>query len=79
MDFGKALHIIRSGGVVTREAWNGTGLVLGVMAPPAEQGIMPFLAVRAADGSVMAWAPGNQELFAEDWTPVQAEGPIGHG
>lgn len=77
MDFSDALRLIRGGGVVSRQGWRGTGLTLGLMALPKDQGIMPFLAVRAGDGTLMAWAPGNQELLAEDW--VQVEGTVGHG
>lgn len=78
MDFPEALSIILTGGVVTREVWRGSGLTLGVMAPPAESGIMPFLAVRSMDGKIIAWTPGQQELFANDWTQIQPEG-VGHG
>ncbi len=76
MDFSDALRLIRSGGVVTRSTWSR--LTLGVMAPPAESSIMPFLAVRAPDGKLVAWTPGQQELFAEDWVRVEQEG-VGHG
>lgn len=78
MDFPNALSIVLSGGVVTRQSWSGSGLTLGVMAPPSESGIMPFLAIRASDGKIVAWAPGQQELFAKDWVQVQGES-VGHG
>lgn len=78
MDFPNALSIILGGGIVTRHSWNGSGLTLGVMAPPAESGIMPFLAVRTTDSKMVAWVPGQQELFAKDWVQVQGES-VGHG
>lgn len=76
MDFSSALTLIRQGGVVTRPGWGG--LTLGVMAPPAESGIMPFLAVRSTSGQLMAWSPSQQEMFTDDWCVVEQEG-VGHG
>ena len=79
MDFADAFRIMRSGGVVTRQSLLETGLTAGIMAPPADSGIMPFFAVRTSDGRVMPWTPQNMELFAEDWIVVQGEGVAGHG
>lgn len=77
-DFSTALTVIRGGGVVTRAAWVGSGLTLGLMAPPAESGMMPFVAVRSQTGQIMPWTPSHQEMFAEDWYRVEMEG-VGHG
>lgn len=77
MDFSDALRLIRSGGIVTRPQWGG--LTLGVMAPPAESGITPFLAVRATNGSIMPWSPNHQELLTTDWVQVSGEETVGHG
>lgn len=78
-DFSYALTLIRAGGVVTRKMWEGTGLTLGVMAPPADSGLTPFLAVRATNGQLMPWTPNHQELFATDWIEVGGSGVAGHG
>lgn len=77
-DFSEALTIARSGGVVAREMWAGTGLTLGVIGPPADSGLTPFLAVRAENGQLMPWTPNQQELFAKDWIRVPSAG-VGHG
>lgn len=77
-DFSQALLIIRGGGVVVRKMWAGTGLTLGVMAPPAESGMTPFLALRAENGQMMPWTPSQQELFATDWMQTSI-GEAGHG
>ncbi len=78
MDFSDALRLVKGGGVVARQVWLSHGMTLGVMAPPAESNIMPFLAIRAPEGKLIAWTPGNQELFSDDWVQVQEEG-VGHG
>lgn len=78
-DFSRALTIARSGGVVARAAWEGSGITLGVIAPPADSGLTPFLAVRAANGQLMPWSPNQQELFASDWFEMPSQGVAGHG
>lgn len=78
-DFSHALTVIRGGGVVARKQWDGTGLTLGVLALPADSGIVPFLAVRAANGQLMAWTPNQQELFATDWELAPTPEVAGHG
>lgn len=77
MDFAAALTLIRRGGVVARASWSGSGLTLGIMTPPAESGIMPFVAVRSAAGKLMAWQPSQQEMFADDWYEVSSWGGSG--
>lgn len=76
-DFSMALTVIRGGGVVTRVSWAGPGVTLGMVAPPADSGIMPFFAVRSQAGQIMPWTPSQQEMFADDWYQVEMEG-VGH-
>jgi hypothetical protein len=78
-DFSVALSKIRSGRLVMRAAWAGSGLTLGVVAPPdGESNVMPFVAVRSPEGMLMPWQPSQQEMFAGDWIEVAQEG-VGHG
>jgi Protein of unknown function (DUF2829) len=79
MDFSAALMLIRRGGIAARASWSGSGLALGIMAPPAESNIMPFVAVRSSDGRLMAWQPSQQEMFADDWYEVSSGEVAGHG
>ena len=76
-DFSAALTIVKNGGVVARAGWNG-GLTMGVMAPPQNSGLMPFLALRQSDGMVMAWSPGQADMFCVDWCQAHIE-KVGHG
>ena len=76
-NFGAALIIARNGGIVSRMAWNGHGLSMGVVAPPADTGIMPFLAVRKGSGMLMAWVPSQLDMLTDDWKQVHQEG-VGH-
>lgn len=77
MNFPSALTIVLSGGVVSRSTWSGSGFTIGVLAPPADSKIMPFLAIMETGGNMMAWVPNQQEMFATDW--VRVEEVSGHG
>lgn len=48
-DFSRALQIVREGGVVTRSAWTGSGITIGVVVPEPlsdrPNAMTPFLAV----------------------------------
>lgn len=81
--FAQALDIVRGGGIVTRQCWKGTGLSVGVVVPEPFGGkanpMSPFLALRAPNGQLAAWAPSNQELFATDWYELSQMGVVGHG
>lgn len=77
MDFPEALRVVLNGGLVARQIWEG--ISMGVMVPPGELGILPFLALRSDNGPLMAWAPSNQEMFANDWVKVTIDEVVGHG
>lgn len=75
MDFSSALTLVRQGRVVTRPGWGS--LTLGLVAPPAESGLTPFLAVRSNAGQMMPWQPSQQEMLSDDWEEIDLS--AGHG
>lgn len=91
MDFGKALEILKDGGKVAREGWNGkdmfiflvNGSTFQVNRPPL-LGIYPegttiqyhaHIDMRTADGHIVPWVASQSDLLADDWLGV-AENPL---
>lgn len=83
MDFSDAIKVIKSGGKVFREGWNGKGMfiflvqgsVFQVNRPPL-LGIYPegttinyrsHIDLRTVDGSIVPWIATQSDLLAGDW------------
>lgn len=88
MDFGDAIRVLKNGGRVTRDGWNGKGMFLylvpgsifAVNRPPL-LGIYPegrVVTYRAhidmvtADGSAVPWVASQTDVLADDWRSLEA-------
>lgn len=86
MTFGDALEVLKSGGRVAREGWNGKGMFLflvpgstfTVNRPPL-LGIYPegtqvdyhaHVDMKTAQGYVVPWLCSQADMLADDWTIV---------
>jgi hypothetical protein len=68
MTFSKALKIIKRGGVVTREGWNGKGMWIGLMPTDAGKDMTrPYIFMKTADNGLVPWVASQTDLLAEDW------------
>ncbi|KUY74572.1 hypothetical protein WI25_01480 [Burkholderia cepacia] len=86
-DFGFALHWMRQGSRVTREAWHASGVFVYYVpaaAYPAqtdiakqhfgENGLVPYhayLAIKRADDTVCVFVPGMDSILADDWVVLE--------
>lgn len=86
-DFGFALHWMRQGNRVTREAWHASGVFIYYVpaaAYPAqtdiakqhfgENGLVPYhayLAFKRADDTVCVFVPGMDSILADDWVVLE--------
>ncbi|WP_412021525.1 MW1434 family type I TA system toxin [Burkholderia cepacia] len=86
-DFGFALHWMRQGSRVTREAWHAAGVFVyhvPAAAYPAQTGIAKqhfgddalvpyhaYLAIKRADDTVCVFVPGMDSILAEDWVVLE--------
>lgn len=85
-DFSHALLILKDGGRVARQGWNGKGMFLflvpgstfNVSRPPL-LGIYPegtqiqyhaHIDMKTAQGYVVPWLASQADLLAEDWVEV---------
>lgn len=71
MDFGIALSVLRDGGRVTREGWNGKGMWLHLQVPDEHSKMRrPYIYMSPADGDLVPWVASQSDLLAEDWQIV---------
>lgn len=84
--FGAALGVLKRGGRVAREGWNGRGMFVYMVpaaAYPVQTGaavahfgagsMVPYnayLALKGVDDTVSTWAPSTSDCLAEDWVTV---------
>lgn len=69
MNFGDVLFNLKAGMRMARAGWNGSGMwITLVSAGPAIT--QAFIAMKAADGTVVPWTASQTDLLAEDWSPV---------
>jgi len=68
-DFGKAIEILKSGGKVAREGWNGKGMWLALQRPDANSKMgLPYIYMRTAQGPLVPWLASQTDVLGEDWT-----------
>lgn len=91
MNFSDALLVVKAGGRVAREGWNGKdmfiflvpGSTFNVNRPPL-MGIYPegteikyhgHIDMKTAQGYVVPWLASQADLLADDWLHVDEESP----
>ena len=83
MNFGEALAVLKNGGMVSREGWNGKAMFLflvpgstfAVNSPPLlgiyPEGTVinyqPHIDMRTAQGTIVPWLASQSDILAEDW------------
>lgn len=77
MNFGKALDVLKSGGKVSREGWNGAGLWLELQVPnELSKMTLPYifisypLTAKTTPGAKVPWLASQTDMLAEDWVEV---------
>lgn len=77
MDFGNAIQVLKSGGKVRRDGWNGKGLWLELQTPDAHSKMtLPYLYLNYPDdaqntpGARVPWLASQTDVLAEDWQRV---------
>ena len=69
MKFGEAIEIIKQGGHVARDGWNGRNMFLYLLddAPQFEPCIVMFTAQRKHQPG---WLASQADMLSEDWAEV---------
>jgi hypothetical protein len=83
MNFGEALAVLKNGGMVSREGWNGKGMflflvpgstfavnrppLLGIYPEGTVINYQPHIDMRTAQGTIVPWLASQSDILAEDW------------
>lgn len=86
MDFGDAIRVLKNGGRVTRDGWNGRGMFLylvpgstfvvnraplsDIMPPGAVVTYRSHIDMITADGSAVPWVASQTDVLADDWRTI---------
>jgi hypothetical protein len=87
MNFGEAIIALKQGKKVARKGWNGKGMFLYLVSEGSypvkmdaaksiadENGKVkygPYVALKAANGSVYPWNASQADMLSEDWEVVE--------
>jgi len=72
-DIGWALRVLREGGSVCREGWNGKGMYLRLQVPDANSKMtLPYVYMKTVTGDLVPWLCSQTDLLAKDWMECTA-------
>lgn len=91
MSFSQALTVVKSGGRVARQGWNGKDMfiflvpgstfqvnrppLLGIYPEGTTINYHPHIDMRTAQGYVVPWLASQADLLADDWVRVDGTDP----
>jgi hypothetical protein len=77
LDFGLALVVLKRGGKMAREGWNGKGMWLMLQRPDAYSKMtLPYVYLNYPEdsqhtpGARVPWLASQTDMLAEDWCQV---------
>lgn len=73
MDIGGAIAIMRSGGSVARQGWNGRDMWLKLQIPDTHSKMTaPYVYMKTVQGDLVPWLCSQTDLLASDWVEITA-------
>jgi hypothetical protein len=71
MHFGQAIEILKEGGMVTRQGWNGKNMYLKLQ-PTDESNKMtlPYIYIKTVDDHYVPWMASQTDILTEDWQQI---------
>lgn len=86
MDFGQAINVLKCGGRVARQNWNGKGMflylvpgstfvvnrppLLGIYPEGTEIVYQPHIDMKTADGRCVPWLASQSDMLDTDWVEL---------
>lgn len=80
LDFGDAISVLKAGGKVARQGWNGKGMYL-IYIDNRNYKIhenftdgcaeLSFIAMKTADNRIVPWLASQTDMLVEDWEVVE--------
>lgn len=72
MTFSQALELLKGGGVVAREGWNGRGMCLEIQQPNINSKMtLPYIFMCTAQGDLVPWLASQTDILSNDWGIVE--------
>jgi hypothetical protein len=87
LSFGRALDVLKAGGRVCREGWNGKGMflflvpgstftvnrepLLSIMGEGTQVQYHAHIDMKTAQGYVVPWLASQADLLSDDWCVVE--------
>jgi hypothetical protein len=71
VNFGQALDVLKAGGKVMRDGWNGRGMSLTIQRPDAHSKMsFSYIFISTGDGHRVPWLASRADMLSEDWQAV---------
>lgn len=71
MTFSEALEILKKGGKVSREGWNGKGMWLMLQTPDEHSKMRrPYIYISIITGELVPWVASHGDMLANDWMEI---------
>lgn len=82
MNFSDALNVLKAGGCIRRDGWNGAGMWLELQKPDANSKMtLPYIFLSYPvgskaypEGARVPWLASQTDLLAEDWVDIDSIG-----
>ncbi len=84
MSFGDALDVLKRGGRVARDGWNGSGMWLVLIKPGNAMhtsaagafDMQPCVGLKTTRNTMQpGWVPSTADMLADDWTAIGWSAP----
>jgi hypothetical protein len=71
LNFSGALDVIKRGGRVTREGWNGKNQWIELQKPDENSKMsLPYIYIKTVGGDLAPWVASQTDILAEDWEEI---------
>lgn len=68
LDFSEALKILKQGGKVWRDGWNGADQFLVLQSPDRHSKMtLPYIYIHTVQGDLVPWLASQTDMLSEDW------------
>ena len=72
MNFSLALEILKNGGQIYREGWNGENQYLELQTPDENSKMtLPYIFIKTVDADLVPWIASQTDLLKDDWKEIE--------
>jgi hypothetical protein len=68
LNFSEALDVLKVGGKLVRNGWNGKNMFIQAQFPDEHSKMtIEYLYIKGSKGQQAPWLPSQEDIFADDW------------